>query len=190
MDLRHYVRVYDADLDAALCARMIDSFGQLERFQQPNGGAVRRGLEESAWTELNVTRLADAGFLAAFRQRVRSVVARYNAEVGLPIPVPDTGELADFIIKRYRPNGDERFQLHFDAANHLAHRYLVLLWYLNDVAQGGETRFPQLDLAIPPRAGRLVVFPPYWMYQHEGVPPVSGDKYIVSTYLLFGPHSA
>jgi hypothetical protein len=23
------------------------------------------------------------------------------------------------------------------------------------------------------------------MYQHEGVPPLSGDKYILSTYLLF-----
>ena len=29
------------------------------------------------------------------------------------------------------------------------------------------------------------MFPPFWMYQHEGVPPVSGDKYILSTYLLF-----
>lgn len=29
------------------------------------------------------------------------------------------------------------------------------------------------------------MFPPYWMYQHEGLPPISGDKYILSTYLLF-----
>ena len=67
----------------------------------------------------------------------------------------------------------------------MANRYLVLLWYLNDVEQGGETRFPQLDVTIPARAGRLLMFPPYWMYQHEGRPPISGDKYIISTYLLF-----
>jgi hypothetical protein len=24
------------------------------------------------------------------------------------------------------------------------------------------------------------------MYQHEGTPPRSGDKYILSTYLMFG----
>jgi prolyl 4-hydroxylase len=29
------------------------------------------------------------------------------------------------------------------------------------------------------------MFPPYWMYQHEGIPPLSGNKYIISTYLLF-----
>jgi hypothetical protein len=28
------------------------------------------------------------------------------------------------------------------------------------------------------------MFPPYWMYQ-QGLPPQSGDKYILSTYLLF-----
>jgi len=29
------------------------------------------------------------------------------------------------------------------------------------------------------------MFPPYWMYQHAGLPPRSNDKYIISTYLLF-----
>ena len=61
----------------------------------------------------------------------------------------------------------------------------MLLWYLNDVAEGGETRFPQLGITVPARQGRLLVFPPYWMYQHEGLAPESGDKFILSTYLLF-----
>jgi hypothetical protein len=39
---------------------------------------------------------------------------------------------------------------------------------------------------VKPAAGRLLMFPPYWMYQHEGVAPHSGDKFILSTYLLFG----
>jgi hypothetical protein len=76
--------------------------------------------------------------------------------------------------------------VHFDAIHHVANRYLVLLWYLNDVTDGGETNFPQLDWTVKARAGRLLVFPPYWMYQHEGTPPRSGDKYILSTYLMFG----
>ena len=75
----------------------------------------------------------------------------------------------------------------FDSINEVCNRYLVLLWYLNDVEVGGETRFPQLDVKVQARAGRLLMFPPYWMYQHEGLPPQSGDKYIISTYLLFQP---
>jgi prolyl 4-hydroxylase len=192
-DLRYYVRVYDGHLEPAFCEKLIASFAGLERFHQRNGRTVRAGLEESAWTELNVTRLSDASFLGFFRTRIDHALAAYNDDVRLAIPVPNSPRTADLIMKRYRPGQAEQFQLHFDAVNHLAHRYLVMLWYLNDVAQGGETRFPQLDVTVRPKAGRLIVFPPYWMYQHEGVTPVSGDKYILSTYLLFtdpqAPHN-
>jgi hypothetical protein len=184
-DLRHFVRVYDADLETALCGKLIDSFAALERFQQYNGRNLRRGLEESEWTELNVSRLSEPGFLQMFRRLVDRALLRYNADVGLTIPIPNSPVISDLIMKRYRSGGAEKFQLHFDAVNHLSSRYLVLLWYLNDVAAGGETRFPQLELSVDPRAGRLLMFPPYWMYQHEGLPPQSGEKYILSAYLMF-----
>jgi hypothetical protein len=149
----------------------------------------RAGLEDSAWTELNITRHGDPLTAAFFRGRIDEALATYNADVRLPIPVPNSPAFADLVVKRYRPNAGagaaEQFQLHFDAINHLANRYLVMLWYLNDVERGGGTRFPQLGVEIEARAGRLLVFPPYWMYQHEGLAPESGDKFILSTYLLF-----
>jgi hypothetical protein len=189
-DLRHYVRVYDADLEAEFCRKLIDSFAALERFQQYNGRNLRRGLEESEWTELNVTRLSDPGFLQMFRRLIDRALLRYNADVGLTIPIPNAPVVSDLIMKRYRSGGAEKFQLHFDAVNHVSSRYLVLLWYLNDVQAGGETRFPQLELSVDPRAGRLLMFPPYWMYQHEGLPPLSGEKYILSAYLMFSAPQA
>lgn len=184
-DLRRYIRTYDADLEPRLCQQMIASFAGLERFQLRNGRGVRNGLEQSAWTELNVSRLSDAGFMGMFRKLVDRALERYNRDVELAIPIPNSPATSDLTLKRYRPGEQEQFQLHFDSINHVANRYLVLLWYLNDVEQGGETRFPQLDVTVQARAGRLLMFPPYWMYQHEGLPPVSGDKYIISTYLLF-----
>jgi prolyl 4-hydroxylase len=185
-ELSHYVRVYDNHLDADMCRRMLDSFDGLPRFQVANGRGVRSGLEDSAWTELNVSRLADAAFAADFRMRIDAALVRYNADVGLTIPIPHAPKHSDLTLKRYRPAGGERFQLHFDSIYSVANRYLVLLWYLNDVLEGGETRFPQLGISVRPQTGRLLIFPPYWMYQHEGVPPASGDKFILSTYLLFG----
>jgi prolyl 4-hydroxylase len=188
MDLKsltHYIRTYDANLRPDLCEKLIGSFHAMERFQKRNGRGVRAGLEHSGWSELNVTRLSDAGFLGMFRQIIDAALARYNQDVRLAIPVPNSPRFSDLVMKRYRPGGQDRFQLHFDAVNHLANRYLVLLWYLNDVAEGGETAFPQLEVRVPTKTGRLLVFPPYWMYQHEGLPPRLGDKYILSTYLMF-----
>lgn len=186
MNLAHFVRCYDGDLDAGLCARMIDSFAGLQRFHQPNGRGVRPELADSAWTEVNVTRLSEPTLQDFFRRRVSAALARYNADIGLaPIPVPDSPKTADLILKRYRAGANEAFQPHFDSVHEAANRYLVFLWYLNDVAEGGETEFAQLDLRVAARRGRLLMFPPYWMFQHAGLAPVSADKYILSTYLLF-----
>ena len=185
MDLRHYIRVYDDDLPPPLCAQMIGSFEALARFHRRNGRGVRAGLEDSAWSELDLTPLSDQAFMQAFRARIDAALARYNAEVGLPSELPNSALLSPFVIKRYRAGSDERFQLHFDSIYDVCDRYLVLLWYLNDVGAGGATEFPQLDIEVAPRAGRLLMFPPYWMYQHRGLPSPATDKYILSTYLRF-----
>jgi prolyl 4-hydroxylase len=184
-DLRHYIRVYEGDLKPAFCQRMIESFNALARHHRPRGRGLRRGLEDSAWTEINVSDLSDESFRAFIRLRIDLALKRYNDDVGLCIAVPNSPKTAELVLKRYRPGMDEKFQPHFDSVNEVANRYFVLLWYLNDVAEGGETEFPQLDTRIAARQGRLLVFPPYWMFQHAGLPPVSGDKYILSTYLLF-----
>lgn len=183
--LSHFVRTYEAGLSPARCAELIAHFGQQQAAHTANGRGHRAGLEGSAWTELCLDRSAPAPWLAALRADVTAAVDRYNHDLGLSLPVPHSPKLAEFILKRYRPGGEERFELHFDSIYAVSNRYLVLLWYLNDVPAGGETVFPDLELAITPAAGRLLVFPPYWMYQHAGEPPVGGDKYILSTYLLF-----
>jgi len=188
-DLRHFVRVYDDALSATWCTRMLAGFDALSAHQARNGREVRTALPDSAWTELNVTRHGDPLTVGYFRKLINEGLARYNADLGLGLPVPAATTCADLVLKRYRPNAGERFQLHFDSVDHLAARYLVFLWYLNDVERGCATLFPDLDLEVAARAGRLLVFPPYWMFQHEGLPPESGDKYILSTYLLFTPRT-
>lgn len=189
-DLRHYIRVYDDALEPSLCAQMIAAFASLEKHQVRNGRGMRRGLDNSSWTELDIERFADSGFRALFRDQVDRSLERYNKDIGLTIALPNSPVTAELRMKRYRPGQSEQFELHFDAIYEKANRYLVYLWYLNDVDDGGETRFPRLDYDVRPKAGRLLMFPPYWMYQHEGAPPRSGDKYIVGTYLLFVPFKA
>lgn len=59
-------------------------------------------------------------------------------------------------------------------------RQLVWTIYMNDVAEGGETEFLNQATRVEPRAGRLVIFPAAWPWQHRGNPPLSGDKYIAT----------
>ncbi|TQM17541.1 2-oxoglutarate-Fe(II)-dependent oxygenase superfamily protein [Pseudoxanthomonas sp. 3HH-4] len=183
--LADYIRIYDDALPAAFCQQLIDGFESSAQFQAPNGRGYRPALDDSRWTELNLTRLADPAFVGFFMTRIEEALARYNADLSLTLPVPLRPRIDRLTMKKYRANAGEGFQPHFDSVDEVAGRYMVFLWYLNDVQEGGSTRFMDLEVDVQPRAGRLLVFPPYWMFQHVGNAPVSNDKYILSTYLLF-----
>jgi len=87
-------------------------------------------------------------------------------------------------IKRYISEDAEQFDFHIDVANDINEgRYLSFQWYLNDVADGGETEFA--NFKIEPKKGTLLMFPPMWMFPHKGNSLNSGRKYILSTYLLY-----
>lgn len=91
-------------------------------------------------------------------------------------------------IKRYEP-GTGVFDWHIDNGDlDSSRRAVVMFWYLNDVAEGGETLFDLGDVfSVKPKAGNVVCFPPFYMFPHRGNTPVSGPKYVVSSYTLL-PH--
>lgn len=184
-DLARYVQWFDGALEPAFCRRMIESFDQLSQFQMRVKRDATQVLQSSAWIELNVSKVADASFENLFREQVFQYLERYNEKVGLTLPIPPRNRLENLRIKRYLATEGDQFQPHFDALDYCCNRYMVFIWYLNDVAEGGETEFCDMGLRVEARAGRLLMFPPYWMYQHAGLPPRSNDKYIISTYLLF-----
>lgn len=183
--LADYIKVYDEALSADFCSRLVVGFEHATDMQRRNGRGVREGLELSAWTELNIGTLADQAFLGFFLSQIETFLARYNSELKLSIPVPSRPRTDKLSMKRYRSGGQDQFQPHFDAVDVVSSRYMVFLWYLNTVEQGGETEFCDLGIKVKPRTGRLLMFPPYWMFQHAGRAPISGDKYILSTYLMF-----
>ncbi|MBS0591703.1 MAG: 2OG-Fe(II) oxygenase [Proteobacteria bacterium] len=185
LDLRNYVQWYDDALSPEFCAQMLDAFRQMPQFQTPNGRGYHTALTDSAWIELNIQPHADKAFLGFFHAQIDRYLAAYNARLPMLLPVPSRPTLEDLRIKRYQVEAGHGFQPHFDAGDKYANRYMVFLWYLNDVAEGGETEFPDLGIKVQPRAGRLLMFPPYWMFQHFAHKPVSNDKYIVSTFMLF-----
>lgn len=61
-------------------------------------------------------------------------------------------------------------------------RIFSALLYLNDVEEGGETYFNRFDIAVKPRAGRLVLFPANFIYEHEARTPKSNDKFALVTW--------
>ncbi|WP_258240968.1 2OG-Fe(II) oxygenase [Pseudidiomarina homiensis] len=67
------------------------------------------------------------------------------------------------------------------------HRTLLFMFYLNDVEEGGSTDFYYQQRSIQPRQGRMVIAPGYFTHTHRGSTPISGDKYILTSWILMNP---
>ncbi len=183
--LTELIRVYDDAIDPALCRRAI------ELFEQDTDGQFRRP-RQGTWVENIVTRNPRPEWRELEKAFVENMVRHLRDYASVPqarmLSRKISGAFEHLKIKKYRAGetSADHFPLHFDAFDHKTSvRIVAFLWYLNTLDEGGETVFPVLGPRIAPREGRLVVFPPMWMYEHSGEPPLSADKYIVTSYLNF-----
>tara|TARA_R100000231_G_scaffold80043_1_gene61658 strand:+ start:175 stop:969 length:795 start_codon:yes stop_codon:yes gene_type:complete len=71
----------------------------------------------------------------------------------------------------------------------MGQRTWTTMIYLNDVEEGGETYFKHLNLKIKPQQGLLLAWNnlyfngiPNFKTLHEAMPPIKGDKYVVTKW--------
>ena len=72
-----------------------------------------------------------------------------------------------------------------DSEQRPLHRVLLWLIYLNDVAEGGETEFLYQEAKIKPKQGSLVLAPCGFTHSHRGAIPVSNDKYVLASWVMY-----
>ena len=178
--LSELVQVYDDALPGDVCDRITRAFDQSAHLATHRLSAGLKSFDELVidgspeWVQYDLM----------LERSKDQWLKRYQSDC--PGIFPDVYNHEAFRIKRYDPARKDDFREHVDAYNlESSKRFLVCFWYLNDVERGGETVFTRLQIKVRPRRGRLIMFPPYWMYEHEALPPVSGYKYIISTYFVF-----
>jgi len=183
MDLSNYVKVYDDALDARACDDLIKLYYEHEE------GHHR--LDNNGWpnfTQLNFTKnkhlnLDLHNYIIGTAQEA---IKAYKNIVPETAYWPEIYGWEEMRIKSYNNDGYDQFDTHVDAITlDSMNRFFAFFWYLNDVSSGGETQFPELDMAIKPKKGRLVMFPPLWMFPHKGNPTITDRKYLLSSYLRF-----
>ena len=191
--LPDFIKVYDDVVDKELCSKIIAKFEEDTELHEYHDREQR-----PTFTQLNITQYLaqelEKGNLndpwsehhAVIQNATAFAVRQYQKDLLINGEFPEDYALEQIRIKRYVNNGKEQFKEHVDVGNYnSARRFLVFFLYLNDVEEGGETSFPSLNLHIKPKCGSILVFPPLWMFPHEGRPPISGNKYIAGSYLHY-----
>ena len=176
--LRDWIRIYDDALPPDLCVEacaVVDSLG------------ARSGVGYRNCTEVSIPAAAGTQLLFdRMRAALRACFEQYKRDIG-----SDNLSFITHIelptIVRYDPISD-RFERHADVWNpESALRQMTFTAYLNDVELGGATAFPLLDMSVEPKQGRILMFPPFYLFQHLGMTPISNPKYVIVGWLCFPP---
>ena len=142
---------------------------------------------ENCWIEHNANEM------------IHEVSKRLSILVQMPIRNAEQYQLV------YYKKGTE-YKPHFDSFDYETEdgkknwepggqRMITVIAYLNDVEEGGETGFPELDITIPPKKGDTVVFhntiqddasSTYPKINpralHGGMPVIKGEKWMVNLW--------
>lgn len=181
--LTDLIKTYSNVLSPEICDNIIQLFERNKSQQYINGKSVSENFVDSEWKEVTLDNIITESALEQFEDIIYNYKEIYEQDCCIKPSLPKPVSFAPFMLKRYSHQLEHRFESHYDSIGPVSNRYLVFLWYLNTVEKGGETIFDDLDLSINPKQGTLLVFPPYWMFRHTALKPLSADKYILSTYL-------
>lgn len=184
------IMVIDDVLPKEVCDAMIKKFDGVNIGDEKRVSQMEWDKDYRQFTELHITTHEQ---FEAERDALTFVQSRlyeeYRKRVGGDFLIPFEGcGIEGIRMKKYAANDYDQFGWHADVGDSRScKRSLAMFTYLNDVEEGGETVFGGIldegkDLTIIPKAGRMVIFPPMWMFPHKGNKPVSGPKYIVSQY--------
>lgn len=135
------------------------------------------------------------------RPEFQAIAERIALLVGLPLAHSE-----DYQIIHYRKGAEYKAhldgfdfrrkggQMHFKGGGQ---RITTALCYLNDVALGGETQFPNLGIAVSPKRGRLLVFNncpkdsifPEEKARHGALPVKRGEKWAFNFWFRQWPRA-
>jgi hypothetical protein len=95
--------------------------------------------------------------------------------------------IADFKIQKTLPTEGYHMWHYEYETDSPTPRIVVWSIYLNDVEEGGETEFLHQSKRIKPKKGSILMWPAGYTHIHRGNPPLSGEKYIVTGWMVAQP---
>lgn len=189
ISIDHYTKEYDNFLDEDYCKKLIVKYEHLMSVEFDNVKAksgCRGTCENCTCHRMDINNHAifndDVNFIAT---KIYDHLEVYKRDVDLqPGQWPSNFNFEFLKIKRYTP-GVGKFLPHVDANESASKRFMVFIIYLNDDFEGGRTVFNLSNKSVTPKTGKLLMFPPFWPWLHEGELVEKNYKYFLGTYLTF-----
>ena len=194
-NLDDFIGVFDGAFDKEYCDSLIDKFEFLSKMGKTKSRAEFSGSPQLIsdnniyFPMLDMTDTQTMGsnftWLQEFNIKMWECYSIYTKKYGTLNSVQRHQLNPDVKIQKTKPS--EGYHVwHCENGNLSdASRLILLMFYLNDIEEGGETEFLYQSRRIEPKMGRLVFCPAFFTHTHRGNPPLKGSKYMMNGWLQY-----
>ena len=191
--MQDFIKTWDNELDTEYCQTVIDYYNQQQgtrilNRQTANEQAPKLNKDGSMLYDEGETgtfALSMNKILQPYYDAIHRCVDDYVSEFGIFENVNPIQLSHSIKIQHTRPSEGYHVWHCEHASRDTGQRALLAMVYLNNVDQGGETEFLYQSRRIEARTGRVMFCPAGYTHTHRGNPPLSGDKYAITTWLEF-----
>jgi hypothetical protein len=191
VNITNFIGVYDGFITEEECKKAIQLYEEQDKFQKT--------LNRISSEKTSVLRKQDQHLFCnhtnveVWWEQLK--VMMYNFDIAWKNYCEYTGALESLnkekldytvlkIQKTLPTEGYHIWHLEYGGQIDTSKRAFVFSIYLNDVEEGGETEFLHFSKRVKPKTGRIVIWPAAFPYLHRGNPPLSGEKYILTSWLM------
>lgn len=192
-DINDFIGVYDGYISDDACKEVIDLFKHHESFNK-----VYSRIDEG-WTQdeksdksvmITPDHITELDFninrLTPIMNSFKEALNHYYEETNIKRYVGENIKIDYLKIQRTLPRqGYHIWHIEKGCSQESSNRVLAFTIYLSDVEDAGETEFLLQSRKVKPVAGRIAIWPAGFPYVHRGNPPLSGEKYIITSWVSY-----
>jgi len=189
-EINNFIGVYDNYITKEECNKAIELFENQNKF---NNTLNRIGFEKaSVLQKQDQQYFVSPNNIDVWWEELKTIIVNYDlafnhyiehigARDAYGVPFHFTGLK---IQKTLPTEGYHVWHIEHGKGFNNEPRAFVFSIYLNDVEEGGETEFLHFSKRVQPKTGRIVIWPAGFPYVHRGNPPLSGEKYILTSWMM------
>lgn len=194
MTLPNFIEVYEDSIPTELCDNIIDTF---EYTKKLNCTKPRQELDNSLKVNKDTEVLfkgniddyilysSTSKYMEEFVSCAWFAYTKYAEKYGVLSSLGRHDFYNDLKVQKTMPTQGYHIW-HPEVGNRASgSRLLLVIGYLNDVEEGGETEFLYQSLRVKPKKGTIIICPTGFTHTHRGNPPLNSSKYIINGWIEF-----
>ena len=191
VNINNFIATYDGYVPDIECKKAINLF---EKQSQFNATVNRQEFEKvSLLKKQDQQFFSLPGNLEVWHQDLKALLANFDIALKhyeINTGIKDVYDISEFkytalkIQKTLPTEGYHLWHTEWGPTDEALKRALVFSVYLNEVKEGGETEFLHFSKRVKSKTGRIVIWPAAFPYIHRGNSPLTGEKYILTSWLM------